>query len=282
MNALTRLASVAMRVPDPGATAAWLRDALGFHTTPHGDGVEVTTDGDYGIPAPWCALRLLPGDGPAVDEVVFEAPGDYDFAGLAGRLAEFGGAVAKEADGVVFTAASGLRLACRRDLPELGEALPPSALRPRRLGHVNLLAPDPPEVARLLAEAYGMKLSERLGERFYFLRFRTEHHNMAVRPGAGSGAHHIAFEVNGWESYRVILDHLADLGLKVEYGPGRHAPGRNLFVYLRDPSSGLRLELFADMAHIQDEESYVPKVWSPSDRPNTVNRWGPAPPESFL
>lgn len=92
--------------------------------------------------------------------------------------------------------------------------------------------------------------------------------------------HHVAFEVPGWDSFRVICDRLAARGHQIEYGPGRHAPGHQLFVYLRDPSSGLRLELFTDMAHIDDEESYAP-IQRDVDRTRSLNVWGPPPP-SFL
>ena len=95
--------------------------------------------------------------------------------------------------------------------------------------------------------------------------------------------HHLGFEVAGWQVYQPILDRLADLGLRVEYGPGRHGPGRNLFAYVCDPSSGLRIELFADMAQIPDEASYEPIRWEAGDRlTKTINRWGPPPPQSFL
>jgi hypothetical protein len=58
-------------------------------------------------------------------------------------------------------------------------------------------------------------------------------------------------------------------------------PGHQLFIYLRDPSSGLRLELFTDMAHIDDEDTYQP-IRREIDRVRSVNMWGPAPPESFM
>jgi hypothetical protein len=70
-------------------------------------------------------------------------------------------------------------------------------------------------------------------------------------------------------------------GHAIEYGPGRHAPGHQLFLYLREPSSGLRLELFTDMAHIDDDEAFHP-MRREIDRARSVNVWGPAPPASFL
>jgi catechol 2,3-dioxygenase-like lactoylglutathione lyase family enzyme len=143
--------------------------------------------------------------------------------------------------------------------------------------------PDPKRSFAFYSETLGLALSERIGDGMFFLRAGTEHHNLGIRGGAEHvDAHHVAFEIPGWESYRAICDHLAERGHVVEYGPGRHGPGNNLFIYFREPVSGLRLEFFSDMAHIQDDDEYVPPVWRPEDRPRTVNKWGPAPPESFL
>jgi catechol 2,3-dioxygenase-like lactoylglutathione lyase family enzyme len=156
-------------------------------------------------------------------------------------------------------------------------------LRPRRLGHVNLKAPDPPAAAAFYAEVLGLRLSEQIGEHLFFLRLATEHHNVGLRGGDRADLHHLGFEIQGWHVLQPILDRMAELGHTVEYGPGRHRPGNNLFTYLRDPSSGLRLELFADMAHIPDAAGHVPPRWEAGDRmTKTINRWGPTPPESFL
>jgi catechol 2,3-dioxygenase-like lactoylglutathione lyase family enzyme len=285
-----RLGSVTVAVPDPAATGAFLRDGLGFHVTPRADGgVNATTGGEYAQPAPGRYLTLLPGATTALREVTFDVADGYPFGELERRAAEHGlslDQVAADADGgagAAITDPAGLRLVCRPAGSAAAAALTPSPLRPRRLGHVNVKVPDPPATAELLTGTLDLKLSEQIGQGIYFFRFGSEHHNMGVRGGAGRpDVHHLGFEVAGWDSYRAICDHLADLGHKVEYGPGRHGPGHNFFVYLRDPSSGLRLELYSDMAHIHDEASYTPPRWEMSDRGNTVNRWGPAPPESFL
>jgi catechol 2,3-dioxygenase-like lactoylglutathione lyase family enzyme len=285
-----RLGSVTVAVPDPMATAAFLHDGLGFHVTPRDDGGRnATTSGEYAQPAPGRYLTLLPGDVTELREITFDVTDDYPFGELEGRAAEYGLTSVRlppDADGgagVAVVDTSGLRLVCRPAGPPTATPLPASPLGPRRLGHINVKVPDAPETAARISGLLDLKLSEQIGTGLFFFRVGTEHHNFGVRGGsARPDAHHLAFEVAGWDSYRVLCDHLAALGHKVEYGPGRHGPGNNLFVYLRDPSSGLRLELYSDMAHIHDEASYTPPRWEMSDRGNTVNRWGPAPPESFL
>ncbi|MFI7616602.1 VOC family protein [Nonomuraea terrae] len=285
-----RLGSVTVTVPDPAATGAFLHDGLGFHVTPRADGgLDATTGGEYAQPVPRRHLTLLPGEAARLREVTFDVPAGYAFGELERRAAAHGmttepvAADAGGGAGVAVTGPSGLRLVCRPPGAPVIEALPATPLRPRRLGHVNVKVPDAPATAAALTALLDLKLSEQIGEGLFFFRVGSEHHNMGVRGGSDvPDVHHLAFEVAGWDSYRMICDHLADLGYKVEYGPGRHGPGHNLFVYVRDPSSGLRLELYSDMAHIHDEASYTPPRWEMSDRGNTVNRWGPAPPESFL
>ncbi|MGW7824085.1 VOC family protein [Streptomyces puniciscabiei] len=288
---LIRLAGVEAIVPDPAATAGWLHEALDFVVDRQDDGsYTVTVGGEYAMPVPDAALRLVRGTAPgcAVGRITVEAGPRHDLDRLAARLTATGATtVALDADhdggaGLEVTGEGIPAVAIRRGVAARTEPLTPSPLRPRRLGHVNLQVSDPAGFATVLTDGLGMLVSERIGDRFHFLRFGTEHHNVGIRKGPGPTAHHIAFEVPGWDSYRVICDHLAGLGHTIEYGPGRHGPGRNMFVYVRDPFSGLRLELFTDMAHIPDEDAYTPPRWSVEDRPRTVNQWGPAPPESFL
>jgi catechol 2,3-dioxygenase-like lactoylglutathione lyase family enzyme len=285
----SRLRQLVLEVPDPAATGRFLQSGLELVVAPSEDGagVRVFTDPPYAGGAPSEILVLRPGPAVRLVEVVFEGSTGLDLGVVRERLrgvgrapedvpatADAGRGVAVDVGGVQVT----LREMTGHDAP----ALPPSSIRPRRLGHVNILTPDPAAVVEAMVEGFGLRLSEQIGEAFYFLRIGSEHHNIGVRAGAVGGAHHVALEVHGWDSYRVLCDRLAGLGWTVEYGPGRHSPGHNLFVYVRDPSSGLRFELFSDMVHIEDEASYEPPMWRLDERHKTVNVWGPGPPESFL
>ncbi len=294
----SRLRQLVLEVPDPAATGGFLEEGLTLGTAARDDGaVAVLTDPPYAGTAPAEILLLRTGPAVRLVEVVLEGSPDLDLDAVAGRLEAIGRTTARlpPADGAgpgLGTEVGGIRVALRRIAPGGGgeatgsttapPSLPPSSVRPRRLGHVNVLTPEPAELVRTMIEGLGLRLSEQIGDAFYFLRIGSEHHNLGVRPGPVGGAHHVALEVHGWDSYRVLCDRLAGLGWTVEYGPGRHGPGRNLFVYVRDPSSGLRFELFSDMAHIEDEATYEPPRWRLDERHRTVNVWGPGPPESFL
>ena len=282
-----RLGRLVVEVPDPTATARFLADGLALGTVARDDAVEILTDGPYGGDGPARLLSLLPGPGVRLVEVVLEARAGTDFDAVAQRLVAAGARAQRVDAGPsggagVAAEVGGVCLSLRDPEPATAAPLEPSSVRPRRLGHVNVLTPDPAGVVRVLIEGLGLRLSEQIGEAFFFLRVGSEHHNVGVRSGPTGGAHHVALEVHGWDSYRVLCDRLAGLGWTVEYGPGRHGPGHNLFVYVRDPASGLRVELFSDMAHIDDEDGYAPRRWELHERRRTVNLWGPAPPESFL
>lgn len=286
-----RLGSVTMAVPDPDAVAGFLATALHLVAEPRpAGGWWLTTGSDYGTRPPHRTLTLLPGAETRLVEVTFDVDDRADLPAISSRASAAGAAsepVPADADGgegLAVVDRDGLRLVCRRPAPPRETPLPPSPLRPRRFGHTNLMTLDPTRTAGLLRDVLGLRLSEQIGEGLYFLRIGPEHHNIGVRGTAKgiAGVHHLAYEVPGWDAYRVVCDHLADLGHVVEFGPGRHGPGNNLFVYLREPTSGLRLELFSDMAHVHDEQTHTAPRWELTDRPKTVNRWGPGPPESFL
>jgi catechol 2,3-dioxygenase-like lactoylglutathione lyase family enzyme len=281
---LGRLAGVTVGVADPDATADFLSAGLGFTVTP-GDGGRwtVACEGDYGERGQ-AAIVLEPGEGLELREVTFEVSDAYDLRALRGRLGDAGlDSRAHPAGGLAFADPGGVPLAVVPSDDRAPVVPAYDALRPRRLGHVNLKAPDPPAAARFYADVLGLRLSEQIGEGLYFLRIATEHHNVGLRGGERGELHHLGFEIAGWNHYQPLLDRLSEAGYGVEYGPGRHRPGNNLFAYIVDPSSGLRVELFADMAHIPDETTHVPRRWEAGDRmTKTINRWGPTPPDSFL
>lgn len=281
---LIRLAGVTIGVPDPAATAAFLEEALELCRRAEGGREHLTSDGDYRLGPPPSLLTLTPHGELQLTEVRFELAEGRDAGPLRERLERAGMQVDDDgAGGLALADPDGLRVVCGPRRPPLDGRLPPSTIRPRRLGHVNIKVPDAPASARFYADALGLALSEQVGELLYFFRAGSDHHNLGIRGNAERvNVHHVALEVPGWEYYRAFCDRLADLGHTVEYGPGRHGPGNNLFVYVLDPSSGLRIELFADMAHIDDDEAYEPPRWESSARARTMNRWGPAPPQSFL
>lgn len=279
---LGRLGGVCIGVPDPPATATFLGDGLSFAVAEQDGAIVASCSGDYG-PQGQAAIELRRADQLTLLEVIWDVPAEYDLSSLEARLRAAGVTAQPREGGCAFTDPAGIPMACVRAGGRPNPAPPHEPLRPRRLGHVNLKAPDPGAAAAFYQDVLGLRLSEQIGEGLYFLRLATEHHNVGLRGGEQGDLHHLGFEVEGWNVYQPILDRLAEQGIAIEYGPGRHRPGNNLFVYVCDPASGLRLELFADMAHIPDPSAHAPRRWEAADRlSKTINRWGPTPPASFL
>jgi catechol 2,3-dioxygenase-like lactoylglutathione lyase family enzyme len=275
---LPTLHRVVVGVPDPEATAKFLAEGLDFHLRDEGGRIFADTIGEYGAFGQG-SLEITKAPALTIANLVFGADGDIDVDVLRskfdGEATASGGVQLRDPSGmpVLIEPVESLRV----DKPKV------SAIRPRRLGHINAKSPDPIATVEFYRLALGMALSERIGENFFFLRTYTEHHNVGLRRGDVGAIHHLGFEVPGWDSYRFILDHLDSVGYKIEYGPGKHRPGGSFFSYVRDPSSGMRIELFSDMAHITTGHDTPPIVWEAADRMNkTINIWGPTPPESFL
>jgi catechol 2,3-dioxygenase-like lactoylglutathione lyase family enzyme len=281
------LAAIDVTVPAPAETAEFLASALDFEHHREGDVEHLTAEGHYGLETPARLLSLVPGPELGIAGVTFEVGSEQDLGTVRDGLDRLGAEhVALDEDaaggpGVQFAAPGRVPIACRLPARPYAGSLAASDVRPRRLGHVNLKVPEPTVASSFFCDALGLRLTESIDDRLFFLRVNSDHHNLAFRPADAANVHHVAFEVQGWDSLRVICDHLATRGHQIEYGPGRHAPGHQLFLYLREPSSGLRLEMFTDMAHIDDEETFQP-IRRGIDRMRSVNVWGPAPPPSFL
>jgi len=274
-----RLGHAIVQVPDIDASIEFLTTRLRFAYEER-DGVHwFIPHGEYNTPGQ-PGLGLVPGDHTALRQVTVDLQ-DGSLPAVRTALDAQNRDWAEEVGGIRTSDPAGTPLWLR--IAEQGQWLQPTAQNaPRRLGHINFKLPKVLEVGQFWQDVIGMKKSEQIGVEFVFLRFGSEHHNLGLREGEGPTIHHMGFQMPGWDAYREVCDHLASTGDVVEYGPGRHGPGNNIFLYVRDPSSGLRFELFTDMEHIHDEEHYVPPQWRLEDRPRTINRWGPAPASSFL
>jgi len=285
---LQRLAGVVVGVPEPAETVRFLTSGLDFTVREQADEWLVMCAGDYGDPRLQVALVLRPRPAVELIELRFDIARDVDLDRLAESIGTQPGAQVDGArDGVLrFRDPNGIPVAGGAWERPNADLLDASGLRPRRLGHANLKVPDPAGSTRFWVETLGLWLSEQIGDDLAFLRYGGEHHNLGLRVGDRMALHHLGFEIPGWEAYRPVLDHLAAAGYGVEFGPGRHAVGRNMFTYLVDPSSGLRLELFCDMARVehQNDPAVAPIRWRAEDRmTRTLNVWGSAPPPpSFL
>ncbi len=101
-----------------------------------------------------------------------------------------------------------------------------------------------------------------------FLRGNHEHHNLACFFQDRQGVDHHSYEAGEWDTIRDWADHLAAKGIPLMWGPGRHGPGNNLFLFIVDPD-GNWIEISAELEVVHDRPV---KIWPHAE--HTVNLWG--------
>jgi catechol-2,3-dioxygenase len=154
----------------------------------------------------------------------------------------------------------------------------PRPVQPRKLGHITFRIGDCKRSADFYREVLGFRVSDWVEDRFVWLRCNPDHHGIAFSQGDMLMLHHFAFEVPDFSYLARQADHLAENGYTLIYGPGRHGPGHNQFIYFRDPERNI-VEYTCDVQQIWDDASYVPKVWSFKEQWSNV--WGSPKPADF-
>jgi catechol 2,3-dioxygenase len=143
--------------------------------------------------------------------------------------------------------------------------------RPTRISHVNLNCADNDATFAFMRDALGFRLSD-TANNFRFLRCGPDHHSMVIGFNEDATLNHVAFEMPDLDSVMRGIGRMRDHGYPVEWGPGRHGPGNNVFAYFCGPEE-LPLEYTAEMNQVDD--SY--RVGSPDDwrwPPGRVDQWG--------
>ena len=162
------------------------------------------------------------------------------------------------------------------DVTRLSDELP--AFHPAKLGHVNVLASDVQELSRFYVEELGFRLTDRLGDEGIWLHLNTDHHVHAMLQKEPAHFHHLALELRDVGELRVCLDHLAQHGRWVVWGPGRHGVAASIFAYIRIPEEDLIVELYCDMEQLRP--GHEPRDWE--DTPHSSNTWGTLPPRTYF
>jgi len=288
---ITHLHHVGIRVPNPHATAAFYRRVLGLGETgrePSSGAIRLSVLPRGAIMVSHHELILYPGEPVRVDHLGLAVADDSALTHAAHLLRARGLQVDGPRD---FEGVHGPSVRVR-DPDDLTVELmvpPPAVSRPAgpspfhliKLAHVNVKSADPPGRARWWQDVMDFRLSDQMGETFYWLRCNRDHTSVAIVRSSTPGIHHLALEIDSWDEIRRLGDHFMAHDVPVEFGPGRHGPGHSIFLYFLDPWS-IRWEFLCELERIDDETGHRPKFWHQERRANTVNLWGPSPPETFL
>jgi len=146
--------------------------------------------------------------------------------------------------------------------------------RPRKLSHVNINAGAADATFACYRDALGFQLTDTT-KRLRFLSCNSDHHSMVLGFAGGPTLNHIAFEVPDIESVMRGAGRMRDDGRDIEWGPGRHGPGNNVFCYFLGPED-LPIELTAEMQQIDgNHRARTADEWRWP--PGRLDHWGISP-----
>jgi catechol 2,3-dioxygenase-like lactoylglutathione lyase family enzyme len=151
--------------------------------------------------------------------------------------------------------------------------------RVQKFEHVSIKARGLGGTERFIERGLGLGFSDRMGRTASWWHCDAARHGMAVVLGPRHELSHYAWTAPDLNAIGRICDRLAARGRKLIWGPSRHGPGNNLFVYFHDPA-GAMIEVCAEMARMPPDGEYVARQW-PGGL-GSINQWGGPPPPRFL
>lgn len=284
-----RIDHFAVGVEDLDPAVAWYRDVIGLREVSGGNGRRFLGCGGR----PDFDLALEEG-APGLRHVAYGTFDPAEHAEACARLDASGLAAADPCQGPGIEAAQAVRLPGGHELqvvlrqgadcyPSVAQWSPQALHSPREIDHVNIATRDVDATIDALKTALDLRLSdvhrvEGHGNVGGWMRATDRHHDFAILRSRGEGLHHIAYQVADAGSLIAFADRLNAAGTRAEFGVGRHSPGSNLFLYVRDPS-GNRVELTADMAMVPPGAPH--RTWHGTD-PGIMNSLAPyGPPKAF-
>lgn len=281
---VTRVGHVSLRVPDVDASSEFMQDVLGMSESERGDGrVYLTCNERHhelilsagGRKAEYEHIGMEVADDAALEQTLraAEAAGGTRLGTVDGEPGIAGGALVRGPGGHVF------KLFHTMAIGQPTEASSIADVRALRSEHFSLNVRNRPAMERFLQDGLGMQLTDRIGKNGAWFRCEEIHHGIALVQTPKNGLAHYAFSLEDFDALRRVADRLHERGRKLAWGPGRHGPGNNLFIYFFD-AAGALVECCADMARVGPGHPYEPRTWKL--RPGNISLWGGFPPPRFL
>jgi catechol-2,3-dioxygenase len=227
-------------------------------------------------------VELIPGDDPGLDHVAFDLAPGTDIEATAGALGELGvETFGWERQDPAAVASIGLRdvegnvLQLSTVEDTLQDFVETTGVKPRKLGHVTTRVKDGGAVRRFYEEKLGFRFSDSNGEGIIFLRCNADHHAVNFIEASNPGqVHHVAFELeDDFGHVQRAAEVLANRGIRLVWGPGRHGPGHSIFTYHEDPDLHY-VELFTQLDRMSHERQgyWDPRPWH-DRRPAHPREW---------
>jgi catechol 2,3-dioxygenase len=145
-----------------------------------------------------------------------------------------------------------------------------------RLQHFGVRTPEPAPLVDFYVDKLGFVVSDRVLDdegnlTAAFLRTDSEHHSMAIFRAPAVRFDHFSCEAPDWEHLRDWADHMAEVGVDLAWGIGRHGPGNDTFLMVKDMDGNMG-EVSSDLEVCACDRPAG--VWP--HRPQTLNQWGVA------
>ena len=262
----TSLSHVALSSPDVDAMAQFYETVMGMVRHPSEGAVLLGWGNGHHV------LELS--DGPVgLDHFAFEIGDAGGPDSLAERLrqSEVEVEALPEAAGYRVRDPEGNAVHFHGRISRSGEGCGGAGFRPVRVQHVTLGTREMKPMVDFYS-SIGFSVTDRMEDSFTWLRSNVEHHSLAIVGVGRSVLDHYSYDLESWADFKTWADRLTDLGIPVTWGPGRHGPGNNLFLFFDDPD-GHHIELSAEMEKFFDDRvRYETRIWERSSR--TVNLWG--------
>jgi catechol 2,3-dioxygenase len=158
---------------------------------------------------------------------------------------------------------------------------------PRRIDHLNLLAPDVAEFRRFMETCLGSRVTEmiqldngRIGGCWFTVNNKTYDLACTEEHGGGLGRlHHVTYATDQREDILRAADLFLEAGVHIETGPHKHAIQGTFFLYVWEPA-GNRVELANGGARLILAPDWEPVIWTESER-RKGQAWGLKTIESF-
>lgn len=297
---IAKLGHIALITPDLEKSLWFFRDVIGLEETEERDGTHyLRAWGDF----EHHTLSLTAGDRARVDHIGWRTKRPEDVEGFATLLEKAGtdvkwieaGFEAGQGRAIRFQLPSKHPFEIYYDVekPKAPEGLK-SALKnqtykswrkgvsPRRIDHVNLATNmDPGGIHAWLAENLGFKMREYIkipngpvvsG----WMSVTPLVHDVAVMgdtTNAGPNRlHHLAYWLDNAQDLLRAADILSEEAIKF-VGPGKHGISQAMYIYVKDPGSGHRVELFTN-GYLIFEPDWEPIEWTPEDMELGLTFWG--------
>ena len=285
---IAKLGHVALVSADLEKSLWFFRDTIGLEETEVVDGVHyLRAWGDF----EHHTLSITAGETSYIDHIGWRTKRREDVATFAKLLEDAGtevrwiqaGEEVAQGEAIRFELPSGHRFELYYDMEKTpADESRKSVLKnqtykswakgvsPRRIDHVNLqTSEDNSEIVKYLQEALGFKLRE------YFvnpddvqvaswLSVTNLVHDVAImstpRSKEPNEMHHIAYWLDNAQDLLRAADILCEAEVQF-VGPGKHGISQAMYIYVKDPGSGLRLEIFTN-SYLIFEPDWEPVKWT--------------------